>query len=80
MQEYFNGDQGAENAAYEFNSREDYIREANAGMDDPQAGQEVYSREYEREVCRSEGMTDVEIDAMWAEIDAAPKQREDIPY
>ncbi|MCP4466916.1 MAG: hypothetical protein GY813_09240 [Halieaceae bacterium] len=81
MEEYFDGDQAAENADYEINSREDYIREANAGMDDPQAGEEEYGREHERAVCRSQGMSDAEIDAMFAEIDAAPKRSwEDIPY
>ncbi len=81
MEEYFDGDQAAENADYEFNSQFDYIREANAGMDDPQAGEEEYGRDHERAVCRSQGMSDAEIDAMFAARDAAPEPTfDDFPY
>ncbi len=47
----------------------------------PEAGEEEYGREHERAVCRSQGMGVAEIDATFAEIDAAPKRSwEDIPY
>lgn len=54
--EYFNGNQAAENASYEANAPYDYIREANTGMDDPVAGTEEYSAEYEAELYAALGL------------------------
>ncbi len=59
--EYFNGNQAEENAAYEFNAPFDYIREANAGMDDPQAGDEEYSLQDHIDAAKREGWSDAEI-------------------
>lgn len=60
-QDYFDGDQLAENAAYELNAPYDYVREANAGMDDPVAGTEVYTEQDYIDAWKAEGWTDAEI-------------------
>ncbi len=64
--EYFNGNQAEENAAYEFNARYDYVREANAGMDDPIAGTEEYTEQDHIDAAKREGWTDAEIEAYLA--------------